>query len=102
MNFIEARLRAGLIHCVRRDLPFLVLIAAMLALSALAWSPASKRVPTDWGFAGRADAPRPKTFGPLMIPATAAGMLLFLRLLHSGQRHPSRERPPGTTAAAPR
>lgn len=58
----------------------LVLIGAMLAVSAWAWPqiPDGAQVPIHWGPSGEADGYGPKWVGLLGIPALAAAVLAFL------------------------
>jgi uncharacterized membrane protein len=69
---------------VRRDLPSILLLAAMAGASAWAWSRAPDVVPTHWGLTGEIDGHGPKALALLLVPAIAAGLLAFLRWLHAG------------------
>ena len=61
----------------------LILLAAMLAVSAWGWSalPAAAQMATHWGINGRPNGYMPKAIGLFMAPAIAAVLTLFFALL---------------------
>ena len=63
------------------ELPHLVLLTFMAALSAWAWSAAPERVPVHWNLQGEVDRFGSKAEGLILSPALAVGMYLLLLFL---------------------
>lgn len=73
---------------LRRELPRLVLIAAMFVLAAVTWSSAPDRIPTHWNIHGQVDGYGGKFTGLLLLPLITLGLealFLLLPLLDPGR-----------------
>lgn len=72
----------------RRELPSLLLLAAMLVLLATTWSVAPDRIPTHWNAAGEVDGWGTRVTGLLLPPLFALG--LYLGFLFAPRVDPGR------------
>jgi len=63
------------------EVPQLVVIAAMFAAAALAWSGAPDRIPVHWNIDGQVDRYAGKFEGLLLMPLAALGMYALMLVL---------------------
>ena len=59
------------------ELPQLIIIAAMFAVTAWAWQQVPEQIPTHWNLAGEIDGWGSKFTGLLLLPLTIVGMYLL-------------------------